>query len=142
MTRASLDDLDLFATVARTRSFARAAKERGVSGSAISQAIRGLETRLGVRLLNRTTRSVSATEAGEALLRRLGPALLDIAGAMDDLGTFRGRPSGTVRINAPAPAAEFFLVPLAAPFLRAHPDVMPEITSEDARPSSTGRMGL
>ena len=131
--RPGLNDLDLFVTVARTRNFARAAKERGVSSSAISQAMRGLEARLGVRLLNRTTRSVSVTEAGEVLLDRLAPALLDVAAAVESLSTFRERPAGSVRINAPAPAIEFVLGPLVAPFLRAYPDITLELFSEGAR---------
>src|SRR5918997_2146629 len=117
MKRPSLDDLEIFSAVARTRSFRKAAAERGVTGSAISQAVRNLEDGLGVRLLNRTTRSVSATEAGEQLLRRLRPAFAEIAGALDGIDGFRRTPAGSVRINAPAPAVEFVLAPLIAPFL-------------------------
>ena len=132
MKKPSLDDLETFAAVARTRSFRRAAAERGVTGSAISQAVRNLEEDLGVRLLNRTTRSVSATEAGEQLLRRLRPAFAEIAGALEGIDTFRQRPAGSVRINAPAPAVEFMLAPLVRPFLEAYPDVTLEIISDAA----------
>ncbi len=97
-----------------------------------AQSMRALEERLGVRLLNRTTRSVSVTEAGEGLLARLGPALHEISGAVEAVDTFRQRPSGSVRINAPAPAVEFFLAPPAAAFLEAHPDVTLELISDAA----------
>jgi DNA-binding transcriptional LysR family regulator len=129
MKRPSLDDLETFAAVARTRSFRKAAVERGVTGSAVSQAVRNLEDGLGVRLLNRTTRSVSATEAGE---QRLRPAFAEIAGALEDVDSFRRTPAGSVRINAPAPAVEFVLAPLVAPFLEAYPDVTLEIISDAA----------
>ena len=98
---ASLNDLHTFATVARTRNFRRAAAELGVSPSALSHALRGLEARLGVRLLNRTTRSVAPTEAGQRLLDRLTPALLEVQGALDAVNAFRDSPLGTLRINAP-----------------------------------------
>jgi DNA-binding transcriptional LysR family regulator len=130
MKRPSLDDLETFAAVARTRSFRKAAVERGVTGSSISQVVRNLEERLGVRLLNRTTRSVSVTEAGEQLLRRLEPAFADVAGALEDINSFRQKPSGSVRINAPAPAVEFILAPLILPFLQAYPDVTLELISD------------
>jgi DNA-binding transcriptional LysR family regulator len=130
MKRPSLDDLETFTAVARARSFRKAAAELGVSGSAISQVIRNLEERLGIRLLNRTTRSVSATEAGEQLLRSLQPALAEIAGAIEGIDAFRQKPAGSVRINAPAPAVEFMLAPLVEPFLKAYPDVNLELISD------------
>lgn len=133
MKRPSLDDLETFAAVARARSFRKAAQERGVSPSAISQVVRNLEDRLGLRLLNRTTRSVSATEAGEQLLRGLQPALAEIAGAIEGIDAFRRRPAGAVRINAPAPAVEFMLAPLVEPFLAAYPDVTLELISDATR---------
>ena len=133
MKKPSLDDLETFAAVARTRSFRKAAKERGVTGSAISQAVRNLEEDLGVRLLNRTTRSVAATEAGEQLLRRLRPAFAEVAGALEGIDGFRRTPAGSVRINAPAPAVEFMLAPLVGPFLAAYPDVTLEIISDAAK---------
>src|SRR5215203_7113019 len=100
MPRADLNDLQAFLAVARERSFTRAAAKLGVSQSALSQTIRGLEERLGLRLLTRTTRSLAPTEAGERLLRALGPALDDIDGTLAGLGELRERPSGTIRITA------------------------------------------
>jgi DNA-binding transcriptional LysR family regulator len=128
-----LAELEAFAAIARARSFRRAAEERGVSVSALSLTMRNLEERMGVRLLHRTTRSVSPTEAGEMLLQRLQPALDDIAVAVDLVNDFRDRPTGTVRINAPIPALEFCLAPLARPFLAANPDVSLELISDAAR---------
>lgn len=128
----SLDDLDAFAAVARHRSFRRAAAERGVSASTLSQALRDLEARLDVRLLNRTTRSVGLTEAGRQLLERLSPALSEIAAAMDQVHAERGVPAGSVRINAPEPAVELVLAPMVAPFLAAYPQVRLEIMGETA----------
>ena len=128
----SLDDLDAFAAVARHRSFRRAAAERGVSASTLSQALRDLEARLDVRLLNRTTRSVGLTEAGRQLLERLSPALSEIAAAMDQVHAERGVPAGSVRINAPDPAVELVLAPMVADFLAAYPQVRLEIMGETA----------
>lgn len=132
MNRACLADLQAFATVARLRSFRRAAVELGVSPSALSHTLRGLETRLGVRLLNRTTRSVAPSEAGQRLLDRLAPALLDIDSALDEVNAFRDSPRGTLRINAPRFAAEHVLAPLATRFLLAHPGMRLEIVADDA----------
>lgn len=132
MRRVSLGDLEIFAAIARVRSFRKAAIERGVSASALSQVLRNLEERLGVRLLNRTTRSVSLTEAGEALLRRLRPALEDVEQAIEAAYAFRRTPAGTLRINAPAPAVEFILGPMIAPFLKAYPDIALEIVADAA----------
>ncbi len=125
-----LDDLDAFAAIARHRSFRRAALERGVSASTLSQTLRDLEARLDVRLLNRTTRSVALTEAGARLLERLGPALSEIAGAVDAVQAERGAPVGTLRINAPEPAIELVLGPMVAPFLAAYPQVELEIVAQ------------
>ena len=130
MPRLELDDLDAFAAIARRRSFRRAAIERGVSASTLSQTLRDLEARLGVRLLNRTTRSVALTEAGARLLDQLSPALAEIAQAVDRVRDAGARPRGLVRINAPEPAVELVLAPLVAPFLAAHPEVELEIISE------------
>jgi DNA-binding transcriptional LysR family regulator len=129
----NLAELEVFAAVAGTRSFRKAAGERGVSASALSQTIRNLEERMGVRLLNRTTRSVAPTEAGERLLERLRPALAEITEAVDTVNHFRQRPTGTVRINAPVPAIEFILAPIAKAFLETHPDVSLELISDAAR---------
>lgn len=130
MAGLDLDDLDAFAAIARRRSFRRAALERGVSASTLSQTLRDLEARLGVRLLNRTTRSVALTEAGARLLDQLSPALAEIAQALDQVRDAGARPRGRVRINAPEPAVELVLAPLVAPFLAAHPEVELEIISE------------
>lgn len=130
MPRTNLDDLAAFAAVARHRGFRGAAAVAGVSASTLSQAVRTLEARLGVRLLNRTTRSVAPTEAGARLLERLSPALDDIATALDEIGEASGEPAGTLRINAPTPAVELVLAPLAAAFLKAHPAVRMELVTE------------
>lgn len=130
MRHLPLSDLDAFAAVARHRSFRRAAAERGVSASTLSQALRDLEGRLGVRLLNRTTRSVGLTDAGARLLERLTPALADIAAAVDQAAAQDGRPAGTVRINAPEPAIDLVLAQFVGPFLAAYPKVRLEIVGE------------
>ena len=111
MDRGDLDDLAAFAVVARERSFTRAATELRLSTSALSYTIKKLEMRLGLRLLQRNSRSVSVTEAGEKLLQRLGPALAEIAGAIDDAGQQRDRVSGTVRVTATRHAFETVLRP-------------------------------
>ncbi|MGE3861186.1 MAG: LysR family transcriptional regulator [Burkholderiaceae bacterium] len=129
---ATLNDLQAFAAVARTRSFRRAAAELGVSPSALSHALRGLEERLGVRLLNRSTRSVAPTEAGERLLARLAPALREIGGALDAINEFRDSPIGTLRINAPRAACEWVLAPLIVRFLAAHPGMRVELVDDDS----------
>lgn len=128
----SLADLNTFSAVARWRSFRRAAIELGVSPSATSHTVRGLEDRLGVRLLNRTTRSVSPTAAGERLLARLSPALLDIQEALDDINAFRDSPLGTLRINAPRAATELVLGPLITQFLKSHPGMKVDLVADDA----------
>ena len=102
---ASLNDLQAFTAVARTRNFRRAASELGVSPSALSHTLRGLEARLGVRLLNRTTRSVAPTEAGQRLLGRLSPALLDIQGALDEVNAFLRKEHGLLVDGASVAAA-------------------------------------
>lgn len=130
MRHLALTDLDAFAAVARHRSFRKAAAERGVSASTLSQALRDLEAQLGVRLLNRTTRSVGLTEAGARLLDRLTPALSDIAAAVDQAAAQDGAPAGTVRINAPEPAVDLVLGPMVGPFLAAYPRVRLEIVGE------------
>ena len=133
MSRPNLAELEVFFAVAEARSFRKAAADRGVSASAMSQAMRSLEERLGVRLLNRTTRSVAPTEAGAQLLQRLGPALAEVAEAVDGVNSFRSKPQGTVRINAPAPAIDFILAPLAQTFLDAYPDVALEFITDAAK---------
>ena len=127
MPRADLNDLQAFRAVARERSFTRAAAQLGVSASALSQALRGLEARLGLRLLTRTTRSVAPTEAGERLLRGLGPAFDQIDAALAAIGEFREKPSGTIRITAGEHAAEAVLWPALEKLLPDHPDITVEI---------------
>ena len=132
MSSPDLSDLDAFVAVARARSFRGAAGLRGVSASSLSDALRRLEARLGVRLLNRTTRSVTPTEAGERLLERLGPALGEIAGALDAVNSFRDSPTGTLRLNVPSIVARHILPPIACRFLLAHPGITLEVTAEDS----------
>lgn len=127
-----LRDIAAFALVARLRNFRRAARELGVSASSLSQRLRDLEERLGVRLLNRTTRSVAVTEAGEQLLGRIAPAVQDVAAALAETRSRQGRPAGRLRINAPAPAIQLTLAPMIAPFLKRYPDINLEIIAEPA----------
>ncbi|HEV7386087.1 MAG TPA: LysR family transcriptional regulator [Phenylobacterium sp.] len=132
MERIDLSALDSFAAIARHGNFRRAAVERGVSPSTLSQNLRDLESRLGVRLLNRTTRSVALTEAGAALLKSLQPALGQIAAAVDEARSAQAAPSGPLRINAPEPAVELVIAPMAAEFLAAYPAVRLEVVAETA----------
>src|SRR3954454_2967500 len=127
MTRGDLNDLVAFLTVARERSFTRAAAQLGVSQSALSHTMRGLEERLGVRLLTRTTRSVAPTEAGERLLRKIGPHLEEIDAELAAVTELREKPAGTIRITATENATETILVPKLAPLLREYPDIKVEI---------------
>jgi DNA-binding transcriptional LysR family regulator len=126
-----LDDLQAFSVIARLQSFRQAAVELNVSPSALSHTMRGLEERLGVRLLNRTTRSVAPTAAGAQLLARLSPALLDIQSALDEVNAFRDSPFGTLRINAPRAASELVLAPLVNQFLGGHPGMTVDLVSDD-----------
>jgi len=130
MDRIDLGALDSFAAIARHGNFRRAAVERGVSPSTLSQTLRDLEARLGVRLMNRTTRSVALTEAGSTLLKSLQPALGQIAAAVDEARSAQDAPSGPLRINAPEPAVELVLAPMIAEFLTAYPAVRLEVISE------------
>jgi DNA-binding transcriptional LysR family regulator len=125
-----LRHLDAFVALARTRNFRRAALEQGVSVSSLSQRLRDMEEQLGVRLMNRTTRSVALTEAGEVLLARVGPAMSDVGDALDQVRGLRGEPSGRLRINAPPPAIDLVLAPMVAPFLKAYPQIDLEIVSD------------
>jgi len=131
MKRDDLYDLAAFAVVAEQGSFTRAAAELGMSQSALSHAMKTLEQRLGVRLLSRTTRSVSTTEAGETLLRSLRPALADIASGVDAVGALRGKPSGTVRITATKHAVSSVVMPVLPGFLAAHPDIRVDMSIDD-----------
>jgi DNA-binding transcriptional LysR family regulator len=131
MKRDELNDLAAFVAVADAMSFTRAASLLGMSPSALSHAMRGLETRLGVRLLARTTRSVRATEAGERLLRTLRPALADIGAELTALGSLRDTPAGTVRITTPRHAATSVIGPRLPRFLAAHRDIRVELTIDE-----------
>jgi DNA-binding transcriptional LysR family regulator len=132
MTELDLTDLDAFTAVARHRSFRGAATVRGISASTLSEAVRRLETRLGVRLLNRTTRSVTPTEAGTRLLERLVPALSEVSAAVDAVNGFRDSPTGTLRLNVPTAVSRLILPPIVEGFLAAHPGVTVEIITEDS----------
>lgn len=127
-----LRDLDAFVAVARTRNFRRAALESRVSVSSLSQRLRDMEERLGVRLMNRTTRSVALTEAGELLLARVAPAMVNVADAITEVRGLRAEPSGRLRINAPPPAIDLVLAPMIAPFLARYPQVDLDIVAESA----------
>ena len=131
MKRDDLYDLAAFAVVAEQGSFTRAAAELGMSQSALSHAMKALEERLGVRLLSRTTRSVSTTEAGETLLRSLRPALDEIASGVDAVGALRGKPSGTVRITATKHAVSSVVMPVLPDFLASHPDIRVDMIIDD-----------
>jgi DNA-binding transcriptional LysR family regulator len=130
-TMTELGDLEAFLAVGRTRSFRGAAAVRGVSASTLSEAVRRLEGRLGVRLLNRTTRSVTPTEAGARLLERLSPALGAVAEALDAVNSFRDSAAGTLRLNVPTAVARLVLPQIVPGFLAAHPGIVLEVTAED-----------
>jgi DNA-binding transcriptional LysR family regulator len=132
MRREDLGDLTAFVAVAEEKSFTRAAAKLGTSQSALSYTLRRLEERLGLRLLSRTTRSVAPTEAGERLLRIVGPAFEEIDQELTALGELTERPAGTIRLNSSWHAAETILWPALRPFLRAYPDVKVELIVEQA----------
>src|SRR3981189_2676904 len=113
-------ELSAFVAVAEHRNFTKAAAQLGVSPSTLSHTIRGVEERLGVRLLNRTTRSVALTEAGERLVGRIGPAFRDIDDALDDLNASQGRVAGKLRISVGLIAARLAVMPLVTRFIAAH----------------------
>src|SRR5580698_10013287 len=127
MSSADFNDIAVFLAVARERSFTRAAAQLGVSQSALSQTIRGLETRLGLRLLTRTTRSVAPTEAGERLLRTAGPRLDEIDAELTALGELREKPSGVIRITAHDHAIRTILWPTLETLLPDYPDIKVEV---------------
>jgi len=128
MRRPELGEMNAFVAVAERRSFAKAAAQLGISRSRLSETIRGLEDRLGVRLLNRTTRSVAPTAAGERLLARLRPLLEDFAGALDSINAFRDKPAGMLRLTVPPPVATLMLAPLLARFLAQYPTIELEVS--------------
>jgi DNA-binding transcriptional LysR family regulator len=128
----SLDDVRVFAAVARAGGFREASRASGTSASSASEAVRRLEADVGVPLLQRTTRSVAPTEAGARLLERLGPALDEIASALDVVKSSREKPAGTLRLNVPTVAARVVLPRILPAFLEAYPDIRVEVTAEDA----------
>ncbi|MDK1374833.1 MULTISPECIES: LysR family transcriptional regulator [unclassified Sinorhizobium] len=131
MRATDLSELAAFDAVARHRSFRKAAEERGVTASAISHAVSNLEERIGLRLLNRTTRSVSLTDAGTMLQAYLTPAFGDIGSALDALNRFRDTPFGKVRINVPNSVAPFILGRVMGPLIRDNPNLELEISATD-----------
>jgi DNA-binding transcriptional LysR family regulator len=130
--KADLDDLNAFVAVARAKGFRDAARAIGSSASGLSEAVRRLEARLGVRLINRTTRSVLLTEAGHGLLERLSPALAEVEAALDVVNRFRDRPAGTLKLNVPVSAARLVLPAIVPPFLAAYPDIRLEVIVEES----------
>ena len=129
---ANLADLNAFLAVARAKGFREGARANGGSASGLSEAVRRLETQLGVRLLHRTTRTVSLTEAGQRLVERLAPALTEVQAALDVVNGFRDRPAGTLRLNVAVSAARLTLPAIVAPFLAAYPDIQLEVFADDS----------
>ncbi|RYE40029.1 MAG: LysR family transcriptional regulator [Hyphomicrobiales bacterium] len=127
MKSARTDDLQAFLAVARDRSFTKAAARLGVTPSALSHSMKALEERLGIRLLSRTTRNVSTTEAGDRLMRSIAPLFEQIAAEVDALGELRDKPAGTIRITCTDDIIELCLRPLLAEFLSAYPDIKLEL---------------
>ncbi|WP_343713875.1 LysR family transcriptional regulator [Inquilinus sp.] len=124
-------ELAAFMAVSNERSFRRAAERLGMSPSALSRTIRSLEERLGARLLNRTTRSVAPTEAGQALFDRLRPSIADMESAVRDVGAYQSRPRGAVRVNLPRIAARLVVTPILADFLERYPSVRIDLVIDD-----------
>src|SRR4029077_2449539 len=132
MRKPELGEMNAFVAVAERRSFAKAAVQLGVSRSRLSETIRGLEDRLGLRLLNRTTRSVAPTAAREPLLARLRPLLSDFDSVLDSINAFRDKPAGLLRLTVPPPAASLLLAPLLSRFLAQYPAIDLEISVDAA----------
>ena len=130
--KVDLGDLNAFVAVARAKGFRDGARVNGSSASSLSEAVRRLEAQLGVRLLNRTTRSVVPTEAGAHLLQRLGPALTEVEAAIDVVNVFRDSPAGLLRLNVPVSAARLVLPSIVPGFLAAYPDVRLEVITEES----------
>ncbi|MCQ4628884.1 LysR family transcriptional regulator [Shinella sp. CPCC 100929] len=124
-------DLGAFLAVARAGGFREAARATNSSSSALSDAVRRLETELGVRLFNRTTRSVVPTEAGRGLMERISPAFSEIGGALEHVRSLRGRPAGTLKLNVPVSAARLVLPKIVPQFLAAYPDIQLEIVTDE-----------
>ncbi len=128
---ADLHDLSAFVRVAQAGGFREGARASGISASSLSESVRRLEARVGVRLLNRTTRSIAPTEAGARLLERLVPALGEVDAALDVVNAFRDQPSGTLKLNVPTTVARLVLPAIVTPFLKAYPDIRMEVIVED-----------
>ncbi|MFM0055058.1 LysR family transcriptional regulator [Paraburkholderia phytofirmans] len=126
-----LNDLAAFVSVARAGGFRDAARISGVSASSLSIAVRRLEAKLGLRLLNRTTRSVAPTEAGLRLIEKLTPLFSEMEAALDVLNVFRDKPAGTLKLNVPSSAARIVLPGIVAAFLKTYPDIRVEVVVED-----------
>jgi DNA-binding transcriptional LysR family regulator len=131
-------ELTAFVAVAEQRSFARAAAQLGIAPSTLSQTIRALEEHLGIRLLNRTTRSVAPTEAGEQLLAHLRPAFEGVANAVEAVNLFREKPMGTLRLLMGRALPTAAITPMIAPFLTAYPEITLDIVSDDSRTDLVG----
>jgi DNA-binding transcriptional LysR family regulator len=129
---AEINDLMAFVSVVQAGGFRDAARAGDISASGLSAAVRRLETKLGVRLLNRTTRSVAPTEAGQSLIERLAPALTEMEAALDVLNGFRDQPAGTLRLNVPAGVSRTVLPPIVIGFMQRYPDIRMEIVVEDS----------
>jgi DNA-binding transcriptional LysR family regulator len=130
MLKTGLTEFDAVVAVARLGSFRAAATELGMSSSALSHAVAALEARLGIRLFNRTTRSVSATDAGEQFIARVAPALAEIGGAIEGINSHRDTPAGTLRINTSAGAARMILTPIILDYMRRYPDMNVVLVTE------------
>jgi DNA-binding transcriptional LysR family regulator len=128
---ADLADLNAFVAVARAKGFRDAARGSVYSASALSEAVRRLEGQLGIRLLNRTTRSVALTEAGARLLEQVAPALAEVDAALDVVNRFRDKPAGTLKLNVPVSAARLLLPTIVPPFLAAYPDIRLEVIADN-----------
>ncbi|MBR8143128.1 LysR family transcriptional regulator [Burkholderia vietnamiensis] len=127
-----LGDMNAFVAVARAKGFREGARVAGASASGLSEAVRRLEAQLGVRLLHRTTRSVSPTEAGARLLARLTPALVEVEAALDVVNTFREKPVGTLKLNVPMSAARLVLPSIVPRFLDAYPEIRVEVIADES----------
>jgi DNA-binding transcriptional LysR family regulator len=127
-----LNDLNAFLAVARAKGFRDGARATGNSASGLSESVRRLETKLGVRLFNRTTRSVVPTEAGHRLVERLGPALNEVQAALEVVTSLRNRPAGTLRLNVPVSAARLVLPAIVPSFLAAYPEIRVEVIADDS----------
>lgn len=127
-----IQDLLAFVAVVNARGFREGARVSGRSASSLSDAVRRMESRLGVRLLNRTTRSVTPTEAGARLMERIVPALGEVESALDVVDDYRDRPSGTLKLNVPLSAARLVLPSIITPFLQAYPDIRLEVIAEES----------